>query len=83
MSESMPPDTTRAAALLELLERHPRVLLTGPPGSGKSTLARSTATALAERGQVCHCLAADPGLPGFGPPGAVCLGRWDERLGDW
>ncbi len=83
MSESMPPDTIRVAALLELLERHPRVLLTGPPGSGKSTLARNTATALAERGQVCRCLAADPGLPGFGPPGAVCLGRWDERLDDW
>ncbi|MFQ3790101.1 Clp1/GlmU family protein [Halomonas sp. A29] len=83
MSEPMPPDTPRTAALLELLERHPRALLTGPPGSGKSTLARSAAAALAERGQVCRCLAADPGLPGFGPPGAVCLGRWNERLGDW
>ncbi|MBW6393131.1 MBL fold metallo-hydrolase [Billgrantia antri] len=83
MSEPMPTDTRPVAALLELLERHPRMLLTGPAGSGKSTLARSAAAALAERGQVCRCLAADPGLPGFGPPGAVCLGRWDEHLGDW
>lgn len=83
MPTPMPPTSANEAALLELLERHPRVLLTGPPGSGKSTLARSAAAALAGRGQVCRCLTADPGLPGFGPPGAVCLGRWDERLGDW
>ncbi|MGQ4878185.1 MBL fold metallo-hydrolase [Billgrantia sp. LNSP4103-1] len=72
--------------LLALLERCARVLLTGPPGSGKTTLARSVAAALAAKGQNCHCLAADPGLPGFGPPGAVCLGRWDPTLGeqgDW
>ncbi|MDN3554720.1 MBL fold metallo-hydrolase, partial [Halomonas maura] len=32
--------------------------------------------ALARRGVVCRCLTADPGLPGFGPPGAVALGVW-------
>jgi ribonuclease Z len=82
----MPPhDSTDAIAapLLELLQRHPRVLLSGPPGSGKSTLARQVAARLTERGLACHCLAADPGLPGFGPPGAVCLGRWDAQQGDW
>ncbi|RTR05506.1 MBL fold metallo-hydrolase [Halomonas nitroreducens] len=62
--------------LLALLRRHQRVLLAGAPGTGKTTLAAAAATALARRGVVCRCLTADPGLPGFGPPGAVALGVW-------
>ncbi|MCE9664863.1 MBL fold metallo-hydrolase [Halomonas sp. M5N1S17] len=86
MPTPIPPGSANETALLDLLRRHPCILLTGPSGSGKTTLARSVAARLVERGEVCHCLSADPGLPGFGPPGAVCLGRWDPQLGvggDW
>ncbi|XKH59874.1 MBL fold metallo-hydrolase [Halomonas sediminis] len=68
------------------LKRHSRVLLTGPSGSGKTTLARAAAASLADQNLPCYCLSADPGLPGFGPPGALCLGKWqqDEHgAGDW
>jgi ribonuclease BN (tRNA processing enzyme) len=63
-------------ALGSLLERHGRVLLAGAPGTGKTTLAARAAAALLERGQVCHCVGADPGLPSFGLPGAVSLAAW-------
>jgi ribonuclease Z len=72
--------------LAALLRRGARVLLAGAPGSGKTTLARIAAASLAAEGLACRCLSADPGLPGFGPPGAACLGRWDSTLGeqgDW
>jgi len=73
---------THAADLIRgPLARDRRVLLLGPPGSGKSTLAGALGAALEEAGRGCLCLGADPGTPGFGPPGAVCLGRWEH--GDW
>lgn len=58
-----------------------RVLLLGPPGTGKSTLARRLGGALEGPGAAPLAVGADPGSPGFGVPGAVCLFRW--RDGDW
>ena len=58
-----------------------RVLLFGQPGIGKSTLAAELGRALGDAGRPCVCIGADPGSPGFGLPGAVCLGRWDGQ--DW
>ncbi|EPC00086.1 hypothetical protein L861_07930 [Litchfieldella anticariensis FP35 = DSM 16096] len=62
--------------LLALIKQHRRALLVGAPGSGKSTLVAQAAATLEAQGISCHCLSADPGSPGFGPPGAVCLGSW-------
>ncbi|MFY0992209.1 Clp1/GlmU family protein [Halomonas sp. C05BenzN] len=78
-----PPDRLPPGhPLLALLQRHARVLLIGAPGSGKSTLACAAAASLADEGRACLCLSADPGLPGVGPPGAVCLGRWNPQPGE-
>ncbi|MCU7844246.1 MAG: hypothetical protein KZQ93_10440 [Candidatus Thiodiazotropha sp. (ex Monitilora ramsayi)] len=64
-------------ALTELLlARERRVLLFGPPGIGKSTLAGKLAVSLSQSGRRIWCLAADPGRPSFGIPGAVSLGLW-------
>ncbi len=56
-------------------------MLFGPPGIGKTTLAASLADRLSKVGREVHCLAADPGMPAFGPPGAVNLGVWQQ--GEW
>ncbi len=85
------PDSTRSGfpesfpcqpALLceQLLQRDRRVLLLGPSGSGKTTLAARLAAEVANRGRRVSCLAADPGSPAFGAPGAVCLGDWLEGV---
>jgi ribonuclease BN (tRNA processing enzyme) len=69
-------------ALVELLlagER--RLLLLGPPGIGKTTLAATLAEQLSIAGREVRCLAADPGMPAFGLPGAVNLGVWLQ--GKW
>ncbi|WP_416138975.1 MBL fold metallo-hydrolase [Halomonas sp. HK25] len=76
-SDALPPDHPLPA----LLRRGARVLMAGPSGSGKTTLARAATATLAREGLSCRCLSADPGLPGFGPPGAACLGRWED--GEW
>lgn len=54
-------------------------LLLGAPGTGKSTLARRLGESLVHRGHAALCIGADPGSPGFGVPGAVCLGEWRDK----
>jgi len=56
-------------------------LIWGPPGTGKTTLASTLASRLASAGVRCLGIAADPGSPGFGIPGAIALGRWAQS--DW
>ena len=62
-------------------DRDRRLLLFGESGIGKSTLADALAREFNRAGRFCLCIGADPGSPSFGPPGAVCLGRWRE--GGW
>jgi ribonuclease BN (tRNA processing enzyme)/GTPase SAR1 family protein len=64
-----------------LLTNTRRLLLLGPPGIGKTTLAATLAQRLEQAGREVRCLAADPGAPAFGLPGAVNLGCWQQ--GEW
>jgi ribonuclease Z len=66
-------------AAAERLARGERLLLWGPPGAGKTTLGVLLARRLATEGVICLGIAADPGSPGFGAPGALCLGVWGEE----
>lgn len=56
-----------------------RALLFGAPGTGKSTLAAQLGRTLASSGRKCWCISADPGSPGFGIPGAISLGKWEQQ----
>lgn len=62
----------------QLLTGGRRILLYGEAGIGKSTLTTELARVLSGRGLTCFCICADPGSPGFGLPGTVSLGQWQE-----
>ncbi len=62
----------------EILDTAQRVMLFGQPGIGKSTLSARLGHLLRDAGQDPACLGADPGSPGFGVPGALCLGEWRD-----
>lgn len=64
----------------QLLTGGQRILLYGEAGIGKSTLTAELARILSERGLTCFCINADPGSPGFGLPGTVSLGQWQESI---
>ena len=80
--QNMPVLSCSAEAIIQaVLPRERRVLLFGPPGLGKSTLTTALGRALNAQGRACCCISADPGSPGFGVPGAITLGRWEND--DW
>jgi ribonuclease Z len=62
----------------QLLAGSTKVLLYGETGIGKSTLAGELSRLLSEKTLACCCISADPGSPGFGLPGTVSLGQWQE-----
>lgn len=57
-----------------------RWLIWGPSGAGKTTLGSTLARRLESAGIQCWGIAADPGSPGFGVPGAVALGCWIDGV---
>ena len=62
----------------QLLNGRQRILLYGEAGIGKSTLTNELAREFSGKNQTCFCITADPGSPGFGLPGTVSLGQWQE-----
>lgn len=79
MASANPPTTAELADRYFRTAR--RALLLGESGCGKTTLTAALAKELLCRGLDCLCLSCDPGLPAFGPPGAVSLARFDGQ--DW
>ncbi len=70
-----------AASLAErVFAERGRWLIWGPPGAGKTTLMSRLARHLESADMCCRGIAADPGSPGFGVPGALALGRWVHGL---
>jgi ribonuclease Z len=78
---SLPLLTYCPSSLAErLLTGGQRILLYGEAGIGKSTLTAELARILSGKGVACFCISADPGSPGFGLPGTVSLGQWQESI---
>ncbi len=75
--------TSRPATPAALVDRYcpdgRRILLLGDSGSGKTSLITALMTELNRRGRDSVCLNCDPGLPGFGVPGTLSLGRFDGQ----
>ncbi len=74
----MLPELEHSASVIlgTALAHDRRMLLLGDVGVGKSTLAASLARVLWQAGRRAWCIDADPGMPSFGIPGAVCRGEW-------
>lgn len=81
--QSLEADACAIARHLHLERDCRRVLLWGESGTGKSTLAAALAAELTRKaaGAAVACISCDPGLPAFGPPGALTLAGWEG--GSW